>query len=60
MCQRIERFNDMILTLNQNGLTPSRIQLVTTGEDKEPYLFLIEATKGLKPQLKFLSNYINR
>ena len=60
MCQRVERFNDMLLTLNASGLTPSRIQFVTTGEDKEPYLFLIEATKGLKPQLKILPNYINR
>ena len=60
MCQRVERFNDMLLTLNQTGLTPSRIQFVTTGEDKEPYLFLIEATKGLKPQLKILPNCINR
>ena len=60
MCQRVERFNDMLLTMNANGLTPSRIQFVTTGEDKEPYLFLIEATKGLKPQLKILPNCINR
>ena len=60
MCQRVERFNDMLLTLTANGLTPSRIQFVTTGEGKEPYLFLIEATKGLKPQLKILPNCINR
>ena len=60
MCQRVERFNDMLLTLNANGLTPSRIQFVATDEGKEPYLFLIEATKGLKPQLKIMANYINR
>ena len=60
MCQRVERFNDMLLTLNKNGLTPSRIQFVSTDISKEPYLFLIEATKGLKPQLKIMANYINR
>ena len=59
MCQRIERFTDMIVKMRECNLEPSRIQMVSTGEGKPPYLFLIEAVKGVKPQLKVLENAIN-
>ncbi len=59
MCQRIERFLDMITTMRKVGLEPSRIQFVCTKEGAMPYLFLIEAVKGVKPQLKVLANIVN-
>lgn len=59
MCQRIERFTDLIIELRKNGLEPKTIRFVTTAIDKPPYLFLINAVKGVKPQLKVLTNIIN-
>ena len=59
ICQRIERFTDMIVKMRQVGLEPSRIQFVVTKEGNPPYLYLIEGVKGVKPQLKVLKNCIN-
>ena len=59
MCQRIERFTDLIVTLRNNGLEPKTIQFVTTDPSKPPYLFLVNAVKGVKPQLKIPVNVIN-
>ena len=59
MCQRIERFTDLIVTLRNNGLEPKIIQFVTTDASKPPYLFLVNAVKGVKPQLKIPVNVIN-
>ena len=59
MCQRTERLSDMICLMRENGLEPFRLQFVTAGKDDKPYLVLIEAAKGVKPQLKVLPNYRN-
>ncbi len=59
MCQRIERLTDMITCLRENKLEPSRLQFVVTVDKKAPYLYLIEAVKGVKPQLKILQNFVN-
>ena len=59
MCQRIERFTDLITEMRKNGLEPKTIQFVTTAIDKPPYLFLVNAVKGVKPQLKIPVNVIN-
>ena len=59
ICQRVERFTDMIVKMRECGLEPSKIQFVTTKIDNPPYLFLVEAVKGVKPQLKVLKNVIN-
>ena len=59
MCQRIERFTDLITEMRKNGLEPKTIQFVTTAIDKPPYLFLVNAVKGVKPQLKIPVNEIN-
>ena len=59
MCQRIERFTDMIVKMRENGLEPSRIQFVSTKEGGTPYLYLIESVKGVKPQLKVLPTIVN-
>lgn len=59
MCQRIERFTDMVVKMRECGLEPSRIQFVSTKEGGTPYLYLIEAVKGVKPQLKVLPQIVN-
>lgn len=60
MCQRIERFTDMIEYMRKCNLEPSRLQFVSTDHENAPYLFLIESVKGVKPQLKILKTYLNR
>ncbi len=59
ICQRVERFTDMICKMRENGLEPSRIQFVSTKDGNSPYLYLIEAVKGVKPQLKVLPTIVN-
>ncbi len=59
MCQRVERLTEMICSLKEYGLEPSRLQFIVTKNNLKPYLFLIEAVKGVKPQLKVLENYVN-
>ena len=59
MCQRIERFTDLIVSLRENGLEPKTIQFVSTAPNNPPYLFLVNAVKGVKPQLKIPVNKIN-
>ena len=59
ICQRTERLVDMICKMVSVGLNPTRIQTVVTKKGGNPYLFLIEAVKGVKPQLKILPELIN-
>ncbi len=59
MCQRVERLTDMIFCLKKFKLEPTRLQFVVTPDKKAPYLYLIEAVKGVKPQLKILQNFVN-
>ncbi|MBO5889382.1 MAG: methyltransferase [Clostridia bacterium] len=59
MCQRVERFTDMIIKMRECNLEPSRIQFVSTKSGNAPYLYLIEAVKGVKPQLKVLPTIVN-
>ncbi len=59
MCQRIERLIELLSDMQNAKLNPSRIQFVSTDYAKPPYLFLIEAVKGVKPQTKVLETIIN-
>lgn len=59
ICQRIERFVDIIIMMKENRIEPNRIQFVSNKKDGAPYLCLIEGTKGLKPQLEVLATKIN-
>ncbi len=59
ICQKSERLTDLLVALRNSGLEPSEIQFVTAGENGKPYLVLVEATKGKRPQLKILPNYEN-
>ena len=45
--------------MRENKIEPVRLQFVTSGQSEKPYLFLIEGTKGVKPQLKVLENLKN-
>ncbi len=60
MCQRVERLTDLIVTMRENFLEPVKLQFICTTEKKPPYLFLIEAVKGVKPQLKVLKEKVNK
>lgn len=60
MCQRIERFSDLVCEMRKCGIEPSRIQFVTTKQGDAPYLLLIEGVKGIKPQLKVLGELVNK
>ena len=59
MCQRTERFVDLVTKMVSVGLNPTRIQMVVTKAGGSPYLFLIEGVKGVKPQLKILPEFVN-
>lgn len=59
MCQRTERLVELITSMVSVGLNPSRLQFIVNKNQKEPYLFMIEAYKGVKPQLKVLADFIN-
>lgn len=59
LCQRTERLTDAICAMRENKIEPVRLQFVTSGNSKEPYLFLIEGKKGVKPQLKIEENIKN-
>ncbi len=59
MCQRTERFADLICTMRECKIEPIKIQFVVTKSNLKPYLFLVEGIKGSKPQLKILENVVN-
>lgn len=59
MCQRTERFIELINKFTSVGLTPSRLQFIVNSSGKAPYLFMIEGVKGVKPQLKILPEFVN-
>ena len=41
------------------GLNPTRIQMVTGKTGGTPYLVMIEAFKGVSPQVKVLADFVN-
>ena len=59
MCQRTERFTDLILKMRECKIEPTKIQFVVTKRNLKPYLFLVEGVKGCRPQLKILENVVN-
>lgn len=52
VCQRIERLPEVFALMRQFGLNPCRLQLIASGADKKPYLFLAEGVKGVNRQFK--------
>lgn len=59
ICQRIERLTDVLCLMRANKLEPSKITMAFSGEKKEPYLFMAEGVKGVKPQLKITEKAVN-
>lgn len=59
ICQRTERLTDALQLMRENRIEPTRLQFVTAGKAKKPYLALIEGVKGVKPQLKVLPSIEN-
>ena len=60
MCQRVERFLELLEDIKNAKLIVSQIQFVTPSETGKPYLVLVEAYKGVNRQLKVLENYVNK
>lgn len=59
MVHRADRLIDVAATMRKYKIEPKRLQLVSGGADKEPYLFLIEGVLGGKSGLKILKTIIN-
>ena len=59
ICQRTERLVELISDLQSVGLNPTRIQMVTGKTGGTPYLVMIEAFKGVSPQVKVLADFVN-
>ena len=60
ICQRVERFLELLEDIKNAKLKVSQIQFVTPSETGKPYLVLVEAYKGINRQLKVLENYVNK
>ena len=60
ICQRVERFLELLEDIKNAKLIVSQIQFVTPSETGKPYLVLVEAYKGVNRQLKVLENYVNK
>lgn len=59
LCNKCERLEDVMLSFNKFNLSPSRLSFICGSENSKPYLFFIEAYKGVKKQLcveKFVVN----
>ena len=58
ICQRVERLTDLIAGLRREGLEPFDVAFVRTVSG-DPYLVIVQAVKGKKPQLKVRKEIIN-
>ncbi len=59
LVHRADRLADIIYQMKSKGLEPKKVQFVSGGADKEPYLVMIEGVKGGKASLKVLPTIIN-
>lgn len=57
-CHRPERLPDVMITLREQGFSPTRLQWVHAREDIAPFLWLCDAAKGGNPQLHVLPPHI--
>ncbi|MDE6613734.1 MAG: methyltransferase [Clostridia bacterium] len=56
---RADRTAELIYTLKSRGLEPKRMQLVCGREGAKPYLVMVEAVKGGKPDIEILPAMVN-
>ena len=59
MVHRADRLTDVMCLMRENKIEPKRLQFVSGGQGKEPYLFMLEGVKGGKPGIKIMKNIIN-
>ena len=59
MVHRADRLIDVIKKMTEKNIEPKRLQFVSGGADKEPYLFMIEGVLGGKSGIKILNTVIN-
>lgn len=59
LVHRADRLGDIIFQMKQLKIEPKKIQFVSGGLEKEPYLVMIEGVKGGKVGLKVLPTIIN-
>lgn len=60
LCCRPGELAELVLALEEQGMTPKRMQLVQSGPDKKPNLLLIEAVAQGKPGLEVLPVKLQR
>ncbi|MDE5721437.1 MAG: methyltransferase [Clostridia bacterium] len=56
---RADRTAELLYTLKSRGLEPKRMQLVCGREGAKPYLIMVEAVKGGKPDIEILPTLVN-
>ena len=59
LVHRADRLAEIIYVMKASGLEPKKMQLVSGGQDKPPYLVMIEGVKGGKKGIKTLPTLIN-
>ena len=59
ICQRVERFTEMINDMVKAKLNPSRVMFVSKSHSDKPYLFIMEAYKSVKRQFFVEPTWIN-
>lgn len=59
MCHRVDRLAEVINTFTKYKIEPKKLQFIISGDNKEPYLFLIEGVLGGKSGLKVLETVKN-
>lgn len=60
ICQKLERFTDLIYHMRKYDIEPCGIEFVRTQPEKPPYLVLVKGVKGKKPQLKDIGESLNK
>ena len=60
ICQKLERFTDMMYYMRKHDVEPCVIDFVRTEANKPPYLVMIKGVKGKKPQLKDIGERLNQ
>ncbi|MDE6104397.1 MAG: methyltransferase [Clostridia bacterium] len=56
---RADRTAELLFVLKSRGLEPKRMQLVAGREGAKPYLVMVEAVKGGKPDIEILPTLVN-
>ena len=56
---RADRTAELLFVLKSRGLEPKRMQYVTGREGAKPYLVMVEAVKGGKPDIEILPTLVN-